>query len=88
MKPGGGGSFTVYATWNGATKVKRWRVLAGASKSTLKRVAAAPRRGFETPIKFHTKERYVVVEALSGSGGVLGRTRMVPSKAGCTGPEC
>ncbi len=88
LKPAGGGSFTVYATWNGATNVKRWRVLAGASKSTLKRVAAAPRRGFETPIKFHSKERYVVVEALSGSGRVLGRSRMVPSKAGCTGPEC
>jgi hypothetical protein len=36
---------TVYASWNGATTVARWQVLAGANV-----VATAPRTGFETAI--------------------------------------
>ena len=44
------GAGTVYASWNGATLVASWRVLAGPSATSLKPVAQAPRTGFETAI--------------------------------------
>ena len=37
------GATVVYASWNGATKVASWRVLAGAGVSHLTAVASAPR---------------------------------------------
>ncbi len=45
------GSTTVYASWNGATRVASWRVLAGAGAGRLKAVASAARSGFETAIQ-------------------------------------
>jgi hypothetical protein len=42
---------TVYASWNGATQVVSWRVLAGAATSALRPVAAARNRTFETAIR-------------------------------------
>ena len=38
----------VYASWNGATGVASWRVLAGPSPSRLKPIAAFPKTNFET----------------------------------------
>ena len=63
---------TVYASWNGATEVASWRVLAGASAKSLAPVASAPRGGFETAIATPGPELYVQVQALSASGAVLG----------------
>jgi Arylsulfotransferase (ASST) len=48
------GKTTVYASWNGATQVTRWQVLAGATPSTLKPVASTAKSGFETPIALPT----------------------------------
>src|SRR5581483_10144800 len=44
------GGATVYASWNGATQVARWRVLAGSGPGALRAVATAGRTGFETAI--------------------------------------
>ncbi len=66
---------TVYASWNGATGVASWRVLAGASPTTLTPVATASRSGFETAIPLPatvTPPSYVAVQALDGGGDVLG----------------
>ena len=41
---------TVYASWNGATLVSSWGVLAGASPASLTAVSQVPRSGFETAI--------------------------------------
>jgi Arylsulfotransferase (ASST) len=64
----------VYASWNGATEVSSWRVLAGASPSVLAPVASAARSGFETAIAVSslTRGAYVEVQALSAAGTVLG----------------
>jgi hypothetical protein len=88
VKPAGGGKITVYASWNGATRVLRWRVLAGASKTSLKHIAGAPRRGFETPIAIHTNQRYVEVQALASSGRVLASSPAISRHGGCGGPYC
>jgi hypothetical protein len=64
---------TVYASWNGATSVASWRVLAGPSASTLQPVAQAPRSGFETAISPPLGTSGVItVQALSASGAVIG----------------
>jgi hypothetical protein len=67
----GSGQVTVEASWNGATTVSSWRVLAGASTTSLAPVTSAPRSGFETTISVHTGEPYVAVAALSPSGATL-----------------
>jgi hypothetical protein len=88
VRRAGSHKLIVYASWNGATQVARWRVLAGASKKSLKRVARAPRHRFETRIPVHTKQPYVEVQALGARGRVLGTSNAVSSKGGCGGPEC
>ncbi len=74
---GGGG--TVYASWNGATLVASWRVLAGASPSSLGTVALEPRSSFETAIAVPagTAGPYVEVQALGAAGQVLGSSAAV-----------
>ena len=57
-----GGTTNVYASWNGATEVSAWRVLAGTSSSALQAVATAPKQDFETQIPIHS-EPYVAVQA-------------------------
>ncbi len=65
---------SVYASWNGATQVASWTVLAGPSSGSLRPVASAPRTGFETPIALPagTTGPVLEVEALDGAGNVLG----------------
>jgi hypothetical protein len=63
---------TVFVTWNGATEVARWRVLAGSSPSSLKSVVRTVlKQRFETPVHATTSEPYVAVQALDGGGRVL-----------------
>jgi hypothetical protein len=66
------GDTTVYASWNGATEVRRWAVLGGADASHLSRVAVAARTGFETRIQVKKDVRTVAVQALDAPGRVLG----------------
>ncbi len=63
---------SVYASWNGATGVASWRVLAGPSPTQLTPVANAAKSGFETTIVTPGPETYVAVQALNDAGTVLG----------------
>lgn len=74
---GAGAHVTVYASWNGATEVASWRVLAGASAKQLTPVASSPKSGFETAIALASTERYVAVQALNGAGAVLGTSSTI-----------
>lgn len=70
------GDMIVYASWNGATEVARWDVLAGTSSSTLKKVGSMTRSGFES----HTtvpKAARVAVRARDARGRVLGTSGTV-----------
>ncbi len=68
---------TVYASWNGATQLASWRVLAGPSPSSLAPVASAARAGFETAVGVPklAAGAYVAVQALDASGAVIGASR-------------
>ena len=62
---------TVYASWNGATNVARWQLLAGPTKTTLSAIKTVPSAGFETTITATTRQPYLAVRALNASGRVL-----------------
>jgi hypothetical protein len=75
--PSASGAPTVYASWNGDTRTASWRVLAGPSAQQLEAVSSAARTGFETAIAVPAPEPYVAVQALDGSGAVLGVSQVV-----------
>ncbi len=61
---------TVYASWNGATDVSYWRVLAGPSPTRLTAVGQFSKAFFETTMKVSSTEPYFAVQALGANGGV------------------
>jgi hypothetical protein len=75
--PAGGN--IVYASWNGATEVHRWVVLAGGTPGTLGQVGAQDKSGFETEIAVNSNEPYFAVVALDASGREIGRSAPVRS---------
>jgi len=74
---GAGDAPMVYASWNGATDVSAWRVLAGPSPSSLTPVGRAGRQGFETGIKANTEAPYMQVQPLDAHGNVLANSPVV-----------
>ena len=68
-----GRKMTVYASWNGATNVAKWRVFAGNSPYAMPAVATAKKKGFETAIKAPARS-YISVQALDSKGRSLART--------------
>jgi hypothetical protein len=77
-----GGKTTVYASWNGATEVARWRALSGAAPGSLRAGPTVARTDFETAIPLGRVAKLVQVEALDRSGKVIGRSRVVAAKQG------
>ena len=74
---GEGDEVTLYASWNGATEVATWQVLAGPGPDKLEPVGSSPRTGFETAITVHTTEPYLGVKAIDGSGKTLGASEAI-----------
>jgi Arylsulfotransferase (ASST) len=67
-----GRSTTVYASWNGATEVSSWRIVAGSTPATLSPIAGARKRSFETAVRLPRAEPYVAAQALDSRGRLLG----------------
>jgi hypothetical protein len=69
---------TVYASWNGATGVDSWQLLAGAQAGALQPVSNARSHGFETALRTTTAAwPYLAVQALDISGAALGQSHTV-----------
>ena len=64
-------SVTDAASWNGATDVARWQVLAGPAGGALAPVASTPSTGFETTIPVTGAATTFAVRALAADGHVL-----------------
>lgn len=62
----------VHVSWNGASEVASWRVLAGKSARTLSARATIPSQDFESSTILPKKYAYVAVQALDPAGRVLG----------------
>jgi hypothetical protein len=75
----------VHASWNGATGVASWRILAGASATSLSAQTTVPASGFETstllPTSFISSKTktngFVEVQALDSQGHLLGSSHVV-----------
>jgi hypothetical protein len=79
-QPPGPGPAMAYASWNGATALAGWRVLAGPVPGSLVAVAQAPTSGFETaiPVPAGTVGPDLAVQALDGAGNVLATSATLP----------
>ena len=71
-----GGVVDVWASWNGATEIRRWRVIAGG-----KVVATVPFADLETKATVRTGASTVAVEALDAAGNVLGRSALTSARS-------
>jgi hypothetical protein len=67
----------LYASWNGATEVASWRLLAGTTAADLTARAAGRKRAFETMLTTPTAVRYAAVAALDRHAKVLATSNVV-----------
>jgi hypothetical protein len=73
-----GGETTVYASWNGATEVQTWQLLAGGPTGDLEPVASTRSVGFESALRASVAPgQYLAVQALGAGGAPLGQSRTV-----------
>ena len=80
---GRGGLKTIYASWNGATGVAWWQVVAGDDPKKLEPVGdAQATTGFETVLRADTNDDYIAVQALDAGANVLGTSAAVPISGG------
>src|SRR5215212_241109 len=67
----------VYASWNGATEVSSWEVLAGPRQDQIEPLGSVPRNGFETAMSVQSPHPYVAVRAKDRSGRILETTEPI-----------
>jgi len=70
---------TLHVSWNGATDVARWTVLAGSDADELRPIGTWPKQGFETAITVQSDAKFYAVQAVAADGTKLGRSRAVES---------
>jgi hypothetical protein len=78
----------VHASWNGATEVSAWRVLAGARPGRLQTRATVAAGTFEVSTTLAQRFNYVSVQALGAHGQVIGSsaaTRVISFDASLPG---
>ncbi len=78
VTPGPHGHAIVYASWNGATKVAKWSVRAGASADSLKKIRSHKSTGFETGMTVPGTYDLYAVRALNKRGKALGQSATSP----------
>src|SRR5581483_6557013 len=71
-----GNRIALYASWNGETGIRGWKVLGGELPSRLHRLGNTGSQGFETHISV-LAEPYLRVEAIGAGGRILGRSALL-----------
>ena len=75
------GHLIAFASWNGATQIATWRVLGGASVTSLQPLADIPWADFETKLEVQAvAPAFIQVRALDAGGNVIGRSLVVQPK--------
>jgi hypothetical protein len=67
----------VYVSWNGATEVKKWQLLAGPNKKALRPVRTVRKKGFETTIPLSGDPEWIAVRALDRRDRPMARSAAV-----------
>ena len=80
LAPNNDGTTELWTSWNGATAVSSWRVLAGTSANTLVPLQTANWNGFETAIAAPSGVADFEVQALDSNGNVLATSPMATAK--------
>jgi Arylsulfotransferase (ASST) len=80
-------STAVFASWNGASEVASWRVLAGPAPGSLTAHATMPDSGFESSVTFPDAYAYVAVQALGVNGQLLATSPTVQVQKPPTPPK-
>jgi hypothetical protein len=75
------GATTAWVSWNGATEVAAWELLAGPDESTLRPVERVAKEGFEASIAVPEGADVVAVRALDATGAHLATSLSVPVEA-------
>jgi hypothetical protein len=75
--PGGRHGSILYVSWNGATAVRSWRLLAGPRPGALAPAGSRRRTGFETALTPPPGSRYAAAVALDRHGRELGRSKPI-----------
>jgi hypothetical protein len=76
------GSITARVSWNGATNVARWELLAGADAKSLAPIGSAARTGFETAVTAKSTAAVVALRAYDATGKLLGTSPPVKPTQG------
>src|SRR3954447_18396063 len=71
------GRLIAYVSWNGATEVRRWRLLAGSGEAPLEPVATVDWQDFETKFDVAGTPTVVQVQGLDAAGNVIGTSLSV-----------
>jgi hypothetical protein len=71
------GGRRLYASWNGATQVARWRLETRSGAGGFTPVLTKAKKGFETPLPVPPSGDAAVVVALGADGRILGRSNVV-----------
>ena len=71
------GGFAIHVSWNGATEIARWTVLAGKDGSSLSAVGSQAWTGLETTLEVNSEGPAFCAIALDAKGRELGRTPVV-----------
>jgi hypothetical protein len=74
------GGSVVYASWNGATEIDNWTVLAGTAASRLEPLGSQEWAGFETSIAVNSTGPYFSAVAVDSRGRQLGRSSVVKAQ--------
>jgi hypothetical protein len=75
---GAGGAVKLWASWNGATEIRQWRVLAGETPSELRPVGSPfAFADLETKMRIRTRAEHAAVQAVDSSGAVIGQSATV-----------
>lgn len=67
----------VHASWNGASEVSSWRVLAGKQRGSLAALTTIGATDFESATTLPQRYDYVAVQALDSAGRLLGTSKTV-----------
>lgn len=68
---------TVWASWNGATRVRGWKVLTGSSRNNLVEAGSSAWDGLETEISIPEADALIQVAAIDSAGKEIRRSRLI-----------
>ncbi len=72
-----GSGATVWASWNGATLIRHWKVFTGSDPGELEEIGASSWKGLETEIPVDSVKAKVQVVAYGDEDEELGRSKLV-----------